>query len=105
MRQNLDEYKIALESNKEDTGYIVALFADAQNELQNIKEYVAQLEHSKAKLKNIRITTGVFTSAGIAMFFCADLIQDHDKVKQFLKSFGIGMAAAGGISLGVSFMF
>jgi DNA repair exonuclease SbcCD ATPase subunit len=105
LRQNLDEYKIALESNKEDTGYIVALFADAQNELQNIKEYVAQLEHSKAKLKNIRITTGVFTGAGVAMFFCADLIQDHDKVKQFLKSFGIGMAAAGGVSLGVSFIF
>ena len=52
LRQNLDEYKIALESNKEDTGYIVALFADAQNEIKNLEEYIAQLERSKTKLKS-----------------------------------------------------
>ncbi len=105
LRQNLDEYKIALESNKEDTGYIVALFADAQNEIKNLEEYIAQLERSKTKLKNARITAGIMAGAGIGMFFCADLIQDNEKIKAALKGCGIGVAASGGILLGVSFLF
>lgn len=105
LRKNLDEYKIALESNKEDTGYIVALFADAQNEIKNLEEYIAQLERSKTKLKNARITAGILAGAGIGMFFCADLIQDNDKIKAALKGCGIGVAASGGILLGVSFLF
>ena len=105
LRQNLDEYKIALESNKEDTGYIVALFADAQNEIKNLEEYIAQLERSKTKLKNTRITAGIMAGAGIGMYFCANLIQDNEKIKAALKGCGIGVAASGGILLGVSFLF
>ena len=105
LRQNLDEYKIALESNKEDTGYIVALFADAQNEIKNLEEYIAQLERSKTKLKNTRITAGIIAGAGIGMYFCANLIQDNEKIKAALKGCGIGVAASGGILLGVSFLF
>ena len=105
LRQNLDEYKIALESNKEDTGYIVALFADAQNEIKNLEEYIAQLERSKTKLKNTRITAGIMAGAGIGMYFCASLIQDNEKIKAALKGCGIGVAASGGILLGVSFLF
>ena len=105
LRQNLDEYKIALESNKEDTGYIVALFADAQNEIKNLEEYIAQLERSKAKLKNTRITAGIMAGAGMGMYFCANLIQDNEKIKAALKGCGIGVAASGGILLGVSFLF
>lgn len=105
LRQNLDEYKIALESNKEDTGYIVALFADAQNEIKNLEEYIAQLERSKTKLKNTRITAGIMAGAGIGMYFCANLIQDNEKIKAALKGCGIGVAASGGILLGVGFLF
>ena len=105
LRQNLDEYKIALESNKEDTGYIVALFADAQNEIKNLEEYIAQLERSRTKLKNTRITAGIMAGAGIGMYFCANLIQDNEKIKAALKGCGIGVAASGGILLGVSFLF
>ena len=105
LRQNLDEYKIALESNKEDTGYIVALFADAQNEIKNLEEYIAQLERAKTKLKNTRITAGIMAGAGIGMYFCANLIQDNEKIKAALKGCGIGVAASGGILLGVSFLF
>lgn len=105
LRKNLDEYKIALESNKEDTGYIVALFADAQNEIKNLKEYIAQLERTKTKLKNTRITAGIMAGAGIGMYFCANLIQDNEKIKAALKGCGIGVAASGGILLGVSFLF
>lgn len=105
MRKNLDEYKIALESNKEDTGYIVALFADAQNEIKNLKEYIVQLERSKTKLKNTRITAGIMAGAGIGMYFCANLIQDNEKIKAALKGCGIGVAASGVVLLGVSFAF
>lgn len=105
LRQNLNEYKIALESNKEDTGYIVALFADAQNEIKNLEEYIAQLERAKTKLKNTRITAGIMAGAGIGMYFCANLIQDNEKIKAALKGCGIGVAASGGILLGVSFLF
>ena len=105
LRQNLNEYKIALESNKENTGYIVALFADAQNEIKNLEEYIAQLERAKTKLKNTRIAAGIMAGAGIGMYFCANLIQDNEKIKAALKGCGIGVAASGGILLGVSFLF
>ena len=105
MRKNLDEYKIALESNKEDTEYIVALFVDAKNKIENLKEYIVQLERSKTKLKNTRITAGIMAGAGIGMYFCANLIQDNDKIKAALKGCGIGVAASGVVLLGVSFAF
>ena len=105
MRKNLDEYKIALESNKEDTGHIVELFTDGKNEIKNLKEYIVQLERSKTKLKNTRITAGIMAGAGIGMYFCANLIQDNEKIKAALKGCGIGVAASGVVLLGVSFAF
>lgn len=105
LRKNLDEYIVALKSNKEDTGYIVGLFAEAQGEIDKLKEYIVQLEASRTKLKNARITAGILAGAGIGMFFCADLIQDNDKIKAALKGCGIGVAVSGGILLGVSFIF
>ena len=43
--------------------------------------------------------------AGIGMYFCANLIQDNDKIKAALKGCGIGVAASGVVLLGVSFAF
>ena len=104
MRKNLDDYKVALESNKEDTGYIVGLFADAQNEIASIKEYVAILERDKRKLKNVRITSAVTTGAGVAMIALSQVVPD-ETAKKALFWAGVGTTAAGGITLGVSFAF
>lgn len=105
MRKNLDECKIALESNKEYTGHIVESFENARKDIKNLKEYIVQLERSKTKLKNTRITAGIMAGAGIGMYFCANLIQDNDKIKATLKGCGIGVAASGVVLLGVSFAF
>lgn len=104
LRTNLDEYKVALQSNKEDTGYIVGLFAEAQEELDNIKKYVAKLENDRRHLRNSRITSITFTAVGIGMASLANLIPD-EKVRNAVFWSGIGMAATGGVTLGVSFIF
>lgn len=104
LRTNLDEYKVALQSNKEDTGYIVGLFAEAQEELDNIKKYVAKLENDRRHLRNSRITSITFTAVGIGMASLANLIPD-EKVRNAVFWSGIGMAAAGGVTLTVSFIF
>ena len=100
----MDNYKVALESNKEDTGYIVKLFADAQNELSSIKEYVALLERNKKKLRNTRITSVAFTAGGIGLIALSRAIPNED-VKKALFWSGLGMTVAGGVTLGVSFVF
>lgn len=104
LRKNLDDYKVALESNKEDTGYIVGLFADAQNEIADIKKYVAILERDKRKLKNVRITSAVTTGAGVALIALSQVVPD-ETAKKALFWAGVGTTAAGGITLGVSFAF
>lgn len=104
LRKNLDDYKVALESNKEDTGYIVSLFADAQNEIADIKKYVAILERDKRKLKNVRITSAVTTGAGVALIALSQVVPD-ETAKKALFWTGVGTTAAGGITLGVSFAF
>lgn len=49
LQSNLKQYKEALFSNKDDTAYIITLFADAQNEIDQINKKLVQQE------KNIKI--------------------------------------------------
>lgn len=44
LQNNLKQYKEALFSNKDDTAYIITLFADAQNEIDQINKKLAQQE-------------------------------------------------------------
>ena len=106
LKENLENYKTALQSNKNDTSYIVGLFAEAQTELDNIKKYVAKLEKDKKHLKNVRITSIVFTGVGVGTVILANVIPITDSnVKTFLNGLGYGLAGAGGITLVVSFTF
>ena len=106
LKENLENYKTALQSNKNDTSYIVGLFAEAQTELDNIKKYVAKLEKDKKHLRNVRITSIVFTGVGVGTVILANVIPITDNnVKTFLNGLGYGLAGAGGITLVVSFIF
>lgn len=106
LKDNLENYKEALKSNKNDTSYIVGLFAEAQNELDNIKKYVTKLEKDKKHLRNVRITSIVFTGVGVGTVILANVIPITDSnVKSFLNGFGYGLAGAGVITLVVSFSF
>lgn len=44
LQSNLKQYKEALFSNKDDTAYIITLFADAQNEIEQINKKLVQQE-------------------------------------------------------------
>lgn len=44
LQNNLKQYKEALLSNKDDTAYIITLFADAQNEIDQINKKLIQQE-------------------------------------------------------------
>lgn len=44
LQSNLKQYKEALFSNKDDTAYIITLFADAQNEIEQINKKLIQQE-------------------------------------------------------------
>lgn len=44
LQSNLKQYKEALFSNKDDTAYIITLFADAQNEIDQINKKLVQQE-------------------------------------------------------------
>lgn len=44
LQTNLKQYKEALFSNKDDTAYIITLFADAQNEIEQINKKIIQQE-------------------------------------------------------------
>lgn len=106
LKENLENYKKALQANKEDTSYIIGLFADAQNELSGIKEYVVKLENDKRHLRNTRITTIAFTGLGAGTIILANSAPiNDDNVKMFLQGLGIGMTAVGGVTLGFSFLF
>lgn len=104
LRTNLDNYKVALESNKEDTGYIVKLFADAQNELSSIKEYVSLLERDKRKLRNTRISLLAFAATGIGLITFSNVVS-NEEIKKALFWTGIGITACSGVTLGISFLF
>lgn len=102
---NLEDYKKALVSNKDDTSHIVGLFAEAQTELATVKEYVARLEVSKRHLKNTRITSMAFTGLGVGCCILVNNISIDSDIKNLLNGLGIGMAATGGLILGISFVF
>lgn len=91
-------------SNKDDTSYIVGLFADAQKELDDIKVYVAKLEKDKRHLRNTRITTTAVGCLGIGCCILINNISVDDNIKNLLNGLGIGMAVAGGLTLGISFI-
>lgn len=105
LKVNLKNYREALVSNKDDTAAIIALFADAQQEVDNLKTYVAKLERDKRKLKNTRITAGVTTAAGAGILVIANTVPMDQRMKDFLNGLGGGLVAAGGVTLGVSFVF
>lgn len=44
LQSNLKQYREALFSNKDDTAYIITLFADAQNEIEQINKKLVQQE-------------------------------------------------------------
>ena len=105
LKSNLDDYKKALASNKEDTGYIVGLFAEAQQEIASIKTYVAKLERDKRKLRNARITSLGFAAVGVGSIVLANSLPVSQEIKNCLNGLGIGMVAASGITIGVTFLF
>ena len=105
LKTNLKNYKEALVSNKDDTAAIIALFADAQQEIDTLKTYVAKLERDVRKLKNTRITAGVSAIAGVGVFILANTVPMEQRMKDFLNSIGGGLVTAGGVTLGVSFIF
>lgn len=53
LQDNIKQYKDALFSNKDDTAYIITLFADAQNEIEKINKKIIQQE------KIIKIQKGI----------------------------------------------
>lgn len=101
----MESYKQALISNKDDTSYIVGLFADAQKELDDIKTYVAKLEKDKRHLRNARITATAAGCLGVGCCILTNNIPVDDNIKNLLNGLGIGIAAAAGLTLGVSFFF
>ena len=105
LKTNLKNYKEALVSNKDDTAAIIALFADAQQEIDTLKTYVAKLERDVRKLKNTRITAGISAIAGIGVFILANTVPMEQRMKDFLNGIGGGLVTAGGVTLGVSFIF
>lgn len=79
MKENLESYKQALESNKEDVSYLVDLFAETFEEVQRLENILAQ-EKSKEKrtevLVNVMIPTTtlpMIISGGILMATDNDL--------------------------------
>ena len=105
LKTNLKNYKEALVSNKDDTAAIIALFADAQQEIDTLKTYVAKLERDVRKLKNTRITAGVSAAAGVGVLILASTVPMEQRMKDFLNGLGGGLITAGGVTLGVSFLF
>lgn len=62
LQGNLKTYKEALLSNKDDTAYIITLFADAQNQLDEINKKLVQQEkiiNIQKKFIYIGIPTGI----------------------------------------------
>ena len=106
MRTNLDNYKKALISNKEDTKEITKLFTDAYEQIEELKEYIAKLENDKRHLKNIRISSLVFTGTGITSIVLANTLPiQNQRFKTFLNDFGIGITVAGSVSFIISIVF
>lgn len=73
MKENLENYKKALESNKEDVDYIIELFSETYAEVQRLNEYVAvakKKERNNEIMINIMIpvaTVPMIVTGGILM--------------------------------------
>lgn len=73
MKENLENYKKALESNKDDVSYIIDLFAEAYGEVQELNEYVAVCKAREKRneiMVNIMIpvaTVPMIVTGGILM--------------------------------------
>lgn len=106
LKINIDNYKKALLSNKDDTAYLIGLIAEANEELTSIKEYVTLLEGSNKKLKNTRITSIAFTGAGLGLLVFNNIFDfQSQRTKDILNGLGIGCLAVGGLTLSISFAF
>lgn len=104
LKVNIDNYKKALMSNKDDTSYLIGLIAEANEELTSIKEYVALLEKSNKRLKNTRITSIALTGTGLGLLLFNNVLDfQNQRVKDILNGVGIGCLATGGLTLSISF--
>lgn len=100
----MDDYKKALSSNRNDTSYIIGLFAETQDELNKIKEYVALVERDRKKLRGVRVTSIVFTAVGAGLIVGSQISTD-ETAKRAMFWAGIGSAVSSGTTLGLSFLF
>lgn len=71
LQSNLKQYKEALFSNKDDTAYIITLFADAQAQLDEVNRRIVQLERTSEIMKRV-ICIGI--PAGVAVGFASGVI-------------------------------
>lgn len=71
LQSNLKQYKEALFSNKDDTAYIITLFADAQAQLDEVNKRIVQLERTNKIMKKI-VYIGI--PAGIVAGFAGGMI-------------------------------
>ena len=106
LNKNLEEYRAALVSNKDDTSYLVGLFAEAQAEIDSLTEYVRVCENGVRKLKNARITSLSCTAAGVGLFIINNtgLIKDSE-LKKVLNGVAGGLTAAGGLTFSITILF
>jgi len=105
LKENLKNYRAALISNKDDTSYIVGLFAEAQAEIESIKTYVAKLENDKRHLKNARVISVSCAAAGAGTLILANTVPMDQRVKDFLSGLGGGLTVSGALTFAGSFVF
>lgn len=94
LKNNLEEYKKALSSNKDDTSYLIELFSQAQSELENIKKYVTTLEKDRKRLKISRITSLSISGCGAVLMISSSFTTDKT-IKQILLWSGGGLTSTG----------
>ena len=104
LSENLNNFKNALKSNQNDTANLVALFAEAQQEIDSIKTYVAKLEKDKRHLRNARITSISFAALGIGSIILGNTLPNED-ARKILNAVGISMVISSSVTFGVSFVF
>lgn len=94
LKNNLEDYKKALSSNKDDTSHIIGLFTEAQTELENIKKYVITLEKDRKRLKISRITSLSISGSGI-IILTSSFFVTNPQIKQTLLWTGGSLTSAG----------
>lgn len=104
LSENLNNFKNALKSNQNDTANLIALFAEAQQEIDSIKIYVAKLEKDKRHLRNARITCISFAALGIGSIILGNTLP-NENARKILNAAGIGMVISSGVTFTISFVF